>query len=66
MYCIDASLRIVTKSLYGTALTFSILSVDPSLTFSLPSQVSDLASLSEEELKAEVDSKLGQIVNPLK
>jgi hypothetical protein len=66
MYCIDASLRIVTKSLYGTAPPFSILSVDPRLRFSLPSQVSDLASLSEEELKAEVDSKLGQIVNPLK
>jgi hypothetical protein len=25
-YCIDARQRIVTKSLYGTALTFSILS----------------------------------------
>jgi hypothetical protein len=66
MYFIDASLRIVTKSLDGTAPPLSILSVDPPLRFSLPSQVSDLASLSEEELKAEVDSKLGQIVNPLK
>jgi hypothetical protein len=66
MYCIDVSLRIVTRSLYETAPHFSIPSVVPPLRFSLPSQVSDLASLSEEELKAEVDSKLGQIVNPLK